>query len=372
MVTLTGAGQGESIIDGEGAMALSFRPVQEGQSLVLLGDGSTVSGFTITHSGGNGVSNQPGARVLILRNEIRQHGQHGLLLSGPHEAMVTDNVFLDNGTAQFRPATPRPAAGRQGHHIFVQGKSGGANAIVITGNTMRRAFADAMALVVFFDEADGVTMQVRMLNNILEQSERRGLTIAGSFGPCHNRIAIDIRHNVIRDNAAQAIAAQAARPLVTQLIRGTWLRLSILDNECRHNQEGIFLCGGFGPAEENLLDATLVNNLISGTARHAVRCIGGVGFGGYGVQRNRVRLTMSGNRLENAGDIPMLLQGSAAEKQEESIGNTVLLQALSHEVTAPPGIVPCVVNDGLPSNAVHLLDSSFPHERVAQALPYQA
>ncbi len=31
-VTLTGEGQGVSIIDGEGATDLSFRPVQEGQS----------------------------------------------------------------------------------------------------------------------------------------------------------------------------------------------------------------------------------------------------------------------------------------------------------------------------------------------------
>ena len=40
-VTLIGAGQEESIIDGEGAMHLSFRPVQAGQSLVLLGDPRT-------------------------------------------------------------------------------------------------------------------------------------------------------------------------------------------------------------------------------------------------------------------------------------------------------------------------------------------
>src|SRR5262249_2774095 len=38
-VTLAGAGMGESVIEGEGMMALSFRPVSPEQSLVLLGDG---------------------------------------------------------------------------------------------------------------------------------------------------------------------------------------------------------------------------------------------------------------------------------------------------------------------------------------------
>src|SRR5215470_17095769 len=90
-VTLAGEGQGVSIIDGEGATALSFRPVQEGQSLILLGDGTTLRDLTVANSGGNGVSHQPGARVLVMRNELRQHGQHGLLLSGPQEAVVLDN-----------------------------------------------------------------------------------------------------------------------------------------------------------------------------------------------------------------------------------------------------------------------------------------
>src|SRR5262249_11024861 len=96
-VTLAGEGQGMSIIDGEGATDLSFRPEQAGQSLILLGDSTTLRDLTVANSGGNGVSNQPGARVLIMRNELRQHGQHGLLLSGPQEAVVLDNHFHDNG-----------------------------------------------------------------------------------------------------------------------------------------------------------------------------------------------------------------------------------------------------------------------------------
>lgn len=369
-VTLLGTGAGGSVIDGEGSMGLSFRPVQEGQSLLLLGDGSTLSGFTIVNGGGNGISNQPGARVVITRNEIGRHGQHGLLLSGPQEALVKDNVFADNGTRQFRPATPRPAAGRQGHHIFVQGKSGVANSMLIADNSMRGAFADAMALVVFFDEADGVTMHVRVYNNVLEQSERRGITIAGSFGPCHNRVNIDIQYNVIRNNAAQAIAAQAARPLVTQRIRDARLNLHITHNVCEANQEGVLLVGGFAPALESCLRATLLHNVIRETKRHAIRCIGGVGIGGYAAQGNQVQVSIAHNTISDTGAAPIFLQGGNAEGQEEVTNNTVLAQLLGNRIEAPEGA--CVVNDGRSGNGVMLAEPAPVHKRVTECLPYQA
>jgi Right handed beta helix region len=294
---VTLAGTGECLIDGEGAMTLSFRPVSSAQSLVLLGDGSTLSGFTITGSGGNGIGTQPGARVLIVRNEIRQHGQHGILVSGTQEALIKENRFLDNGTLQFRPDTPRPAAGRQGHHIFIQGKGGVANHIVIADNTMRGAFADAIAMVVFFDEPDAVEMQVRILHNQIEQSERRGLTIAGSFGPSQTQVSIDIWHNVIRDVGTQAIAAQAARPLALQHIRQSVLQLRIVENECANMAEGIALFGGFGPATDNVLDSLILGNRLTNARRHAIRCIGGVGFGGYAAHRNHVRAVISRNQI---------------------------------------------------------------------------
>ncbi|MEE9147642.1 MAG: DUF1565 domain-containing protein [Candidatus Tectomicrobia bacterium] len=371
-VTLLGSGQDQSIIDGEGAMELSFRPVRAGESLVLLGDGSSLSGFTLINSGGNGIGNQPGARIQIMRNTIGQHGQHGIILSGPEEAIIKDNLLQDNGTKQFRPITPRPAAGRQGHHIFVQGKIGAANRILISDNTMTRAFADGLAVVVFFDEGDGVHMHVRVFHNTIEHSERRGLTIAGSFGPSHNRVAIDVRHNLIRDNAALGIGAQAARPLVTQLLRDNHLVLHLLDNECLNNGEGIMLYGGFGPAEDNRLDATIMGNHITGACRYGLRIIGGVGMGGYAVRRNCVRAVISRNRIENVAQMPIMLQGGAAEGQEESIGNTVLAQVLENELSTMAGTPPLLLNDGLPDNAVHVEEPIPSHERRHQVLPYEA
>lgn len=370
-VSLCGSGADASIIDGEGAMALSFRPVREGQSLILLGDGTALSGFTLLNSGGNGIGNQPGARIQITDNAIGQHGQHGIILSGPEEAMVQYNRFFNNGTRQFRPVTPRPAAGRQGHHIFVQGKSGAANRILIGDNTMSQAFADAIAMVVFFDEADGVRMQVRVWRNTIEHSERRGLTIAGSFGPCHNDIDIEVRQNTIRHNGALAVGVQAARPLVTQLLRHNRLRLRLIDNVCQDNGDGIMLFGGFGPAEDNLLDATVMGNEITGASRYALRLIGGVGTGGYGAHRNRVRAIVHRNHIDTTGEASILFQGGVAEGQEDVTGNAVIVQMRDNELPAQATSPRLILNDGAPDNMVHVEEPVPPHDRVPTPIPYE-
>jgi hypothetical protein len=370
-VTLAGVGQGDSIIDGEGAMDLSFRPVREGESLVLLGDTSVLSGFAVVNGGGNGVSNQSGARVLITRNEIRGHGQHGVLISGPQEAVIKDNIFVDNGTRRFSPTTPRGVLGRQGHHIFVQGRGGADNRVIIVDNAMTRAYADGIAMVVFLDEPDGVSMHVSVFDNLIEQSERRGLTIAASFSSPRPQVMIDVRRNVLRDNTEYAIVAQAARPLATTLISDSYLRLQILDNECRNSAEGIALFGGFGPAEGNRLDATLVGNLISGMKGHAVRVIGGVGYHGHSARDNRVRALINRNRVEDAGGIPIFIQGGVAEAQEEATGNEVLAQVHGNELPMVAGKSSIVINDGLLGNAVHLGEPAQAYERAGGVMPFQ-
>jgi Right handed beta helix region len=369
-VTLAGMGQSDSIIDGEGAMDLSFRPVREGESLVLLGDASTLSGFAVINGGGNGVSNQPGARVLITRNEISRHGQHGILISGPQEAVIKDNIFLDNGTKRFAPMTPRGVSGRQGHHVFVQGKGGVNNRVIIVDNTMTGAYADGIAMVVLFDEPAGVSMHVSVMNNLIEQSARRGLTIAASFSSSHHRVMIDVRRNVMRNNAEYALVAGAARPLATSLISDSHLRLQVVDNECWNSAEGIALFGGYGPAEGNQLDATVIGNLISGVKGHAVRIIGGVGYRGHAVYANRVRALISRNRVENAAGIPIFIQGGVAEAQEEATDNEVLAQVHDNTLPTVAGKPSIVINDGLLGNVVHLEEPAQAHKRVGGVMPF--
>lgn len=371
-VALAGAGQGESVIDGEGVQDISFRPVQEAQSLVLLGDGSALSGVSVIHGGGNGIGNQPGARVLVIRNEIRGHGQHGIIVSGPQEAVITDNMFLDNGAKRFAPPTPRGIQGRQGHHIFVQAKAGVDNRVIIADNSMTRAFADGVAMVVFFDEPAGVVMHVSLINNLIEHSERRGLTIAASFHPPGTQVTVEAHRNVIRDNAECAIAARAAQPLAPTRIEASCLRLRLFDNDCHHSAEGIVLFGGLGPADGNLLEATIVRNLIAGMSRHAVRIIGGVGFHGYGAYRNRVRAVIGHNRLTEIGDVPIFMQGGVAEAQEEAVGNEVLAHVIDNELPASAGKRAIVVNDGLSGNTVSVDESSQAHVRVGGVTPFRS
>ena len=369
-VTLAGMGQSDSIIDGEGAMDISFRPVREGESLVLLGDASVLSGFAVMNGGGNGVSNQPGAHVLITRNEIRGHGQHGILMSGPQEAVIKDNIFVDNGTKRFSPTTPRGVQGRQGHHVFVQGKGGADNRLIIIDNTMTRAYADGIAMVVFFDEPDGVSMHVSVINNLIEQSERRGLTIAASFSAPRHHVVIDVRRNIIRENTEYAIVAQAARPLATTLISDSYLRVQMFDNECRNSAEGVAMFGGFGPAEGNQLDATIVGNLISGMKGHAVRVIGGIGYQGYAAHENLVRALISRNRVEDVEGIPIFIQGGVAEAQEDVTDNAVLAHMNDNELPTVPGKPSIVINDGLLGNRAHLEEPAQTHERVGGVVPF--
>jgi hypothetical protein len=214
-------------------------------------------------------------------------------------------------------------------------------------------------------------MHVNVVDNLIEQSERRGLTIAASFSAPRHRVMIDVRHNVFRDNTEYAIVAQAARPLATTLISDCYLRVQIFDNECHHSAEGIALFGGFGPAEGNQLDATLVGNLISAMKRHAVRVIGGIGYHGYGAHDNRVRALISRNRVEDVGGIPILIQGGVAQAQEEATENEVLTHVSRNELPTVEGKPSVVINDGLLGNVVYLEEPAQAHERIGGVMPFR-
>jgi len=138
------------------------------------------------------------------------------------------------------------------------------------------------------------------------------------------------------------------------------------------NGEGIVLFGGFGPAEDNLLDGTVLGNRISGTSRHAVRVIGGVGFGGYAAQRNRVRVTVSRNRIAEVGDVPIFLQGGIAEGQETATDNMVVAQLLANDLPTVSGKPSVLLNDGLAGNVVQVEEPTPVHTRPNAPLPYQA
>jgi len=100
--------------------------------------------------------------------------------------------------------------------------------------------------------------------------------------------------------------------------------------------------------------------------------IGGVGFGGYAAQRNRVRVTMSRNRIAETGEVPIFLQGGTAEGQETVTDNTVVAQLLANDLPTVSGKPSVLLNDGLAGNAVHVEEPAPAHIRTSDLLPYQA
>ena len=58
-VHVQGAARQECIIDGEGHFSPSFQPIRPEQSVVVLKDGTSLSGVTVTQGGGHGIGVSP-------------------------------------------------------------------------------------------------------------------------------------------------------------------------------------------------------------------------------------------------------------------------------------------------------------------------
>jgi hypothetical protein len=132
------------------------------------------------------------------------------------------------------------------------------------------------------------------------------------------------------------------------------------------------LAGGFGPAEDNRLEATVVQNHITGAAHYGLRILGGVGMGGYAAHNNRVYAVLSGNRIDNTGGVPLLLQGGTAEGHEDATGNAVMVQMGDNVLTTAAPQPALVLNDGLPHNTVQVEGTVPEHERIHHPMPYEA
>ena len=100
-VHLEGAGKEACVIDGEGQCIPSFNPIRPDQSVVVIEDGASLSGVTVTNGGGHGIGIPPAACVTITGCDISRHGDHGIFLCGVTEALVTGCVFSDNGLQRF-------------------------------------------------------------------------------------------------------------------------------------------------------------------------------------------------------------------------------------------------------------------------------
>src|SRR2546427_7302687 len=279
-VTVAGAGKEVSIIDGEGLFEPSFNPIRPEVSVVVLADGATLTGVTVTNGGGHGIGVPPGVAAAIHNCTISRHGDHGVFLCGVAEAIVTGCVFQENGLKRFEPALPRGTGARQGHHIFAEARHGQRNRLLITDNTLRGCFADGIAFICFFPEADGVSFSASIVRNTIEESERGGLLFSCSFGPSHNRLRLTATDNILRANKQFGLSILTAVPLADKVPQDSELTAVVAGNEISASAIGVSVQGAVSEAHRNVCRVVIDRNRISNCSKNAVRLVGAIGVNG--------------------------------------------------------------------------------------------
>src|SRR5262245_19660937 len=117
-VAVEGVAQDVCVIDGAGQFERSCNAIRPDMSVVVLDDGASCSGVTVTNGGGHGLGVPPGASATIRNCTVSRHGDHGIFLCGVAEAVVIGCRLVENGLKRFEPSLPRGPGARQGHHIF--------------------------------------------------------------------------------------------------------------------------------------------------------------------------------------------------------------------------------------------------------------
>src|SRR5688572_14502055 len=322
-VAIEGAGSDRCIVDGEGLFEPSFGPIQPELAVVLLGDGSSVSGVEVTNGGGHGIGAPPGISATVRDCAITRHGDHGVYLCGVDQAVIVGCTFRDNGLKQYRPTLPRGTGSpQQGHQIFAEARHGQRNRLVIADNAMHGCFADGVAFVCFYPEPDGVVSEATIVRNTIEASGRGGLLFACSFGPSANHQRIVAANNVLRDNQQYGIQAVVASPHADPVPNGNRLDALFAANEIVGNPVGIFVRGAGGECHHNVGEIVIDRNTISTRDQHAIRIVGALGVGGVRTADNRLHVVLTRNVL--SGNTPSVaVQAAASIPRSESHGNMV-------------------------------------------------
>jgi Protein of unknown function (DUF1565) len=363
---LIGAGPDKCKIDGGGSKDIADRPLNPFQSLVLLGDESTLSRFSICNSGGNGVSNEHGARMLITDNILQDNGQHGLLVFGTNGAIVQNNCFINNGTKKRKYKGPRPISAKQGHHIYVESRSGTANDVAIIGNIMDKVWADAIANDVF-DQSEGISMRMRIIGNDISDCGRNGLSIASSYGPSNSSVFVEIRNNRIFQCEVAAIDALAALPIVNRTVYNAKLFINIVQNEIDGCKYGINTFAAFGAAENSQLHCNIIENSIVNATRYGVTVMSGASIENWPVEHSRLHAVIANHRFSKIAKPPIFIQGGGAvPPQKDPVNpkmvkdNIVFAYVTGNQVSTAEDII---VNNGFESNYVNILDGSQSHAK---------
>ena len=365
---LIGSGADTCKIDGKGAMKTASRPVNPYECLILLGDETSLSGFTILNSGANGVSNEQGARILLSNNVLRDNGQHGLLIFGTNNAVIQKNQFTNNGTKKEKYRPPRSTtAGRQGHQIFIESRIDAKNNVIIIDNIMNKTFADGIAIDIF-DQPDGAEMHVQVIGNTISNCGRNGFSMAGSYGPSNSNVFIEIRNNQILKTTKTAIDLQSAYSLIFRTISNSKMFMNIVENEIKDCNLGIDAYGAFSPSQNCYLKCNIIGNNITQTKDYGIRAIGGYGMDDWPVEGTRFDATIANNKIHKTGNTAIFVQGGSVFESNAKLvrNNELFLHIIGNQVGKPEQII---VNDGLPTNHVIVLEKSQPHKRVVKNIP---
>ncbi len=364
---LVGSGVDTCKIDGGGSLQISTRPLDPYQSLVLLGDKTSLSGFTISNSGGHAVSNEQGARILITKNILKDNGQHGLLIFGTNKAVVQNNRFQNNGTKEKQLPTPRwDGVAKQGHQIFIESKPNVKNDVTIIDNRLEKTFADGIDIEVF-DQPDGIEMHVQIIGNTISGCGRYGCCMAGSYGPSNSNVYVEIRNNEILDTKETAIDVEAAISLIRSTVYNSKLYVNIVDNKIKTCDCGINLFGAFSPSENSHAQYNVIGNEISNTKRYGIRAISGVGMDRWPVKDTICQAIITNNRIHDTGKDPIFAQGGIDNGSDDVKNNNLYLHLFENLFESTKKII---VNDGLPTNHVIVYPNSQPFERNSEIIPY--
>jgi hypothetical protein len=366
-VAIEGAGSDRCIVDGEGQFEPSFGPIRPDLAVVVLGDGSSLSGVEVTNGGGHGIGAPPGIAATVRDCAITRHGDHGVYLCGVDRALIVGCTFHDNGLKQFRPTLPRGTGSpQQGHQIFAEARHGQRNRLTVADNVMHGCFADGVAFVCFYPEPDGVSFEATIVRNTIEASGRGGLLFACSFGPSANRQRIVATGNVLRDNQQYGIQAVVASPHGDPVPSGNRLDALFAANEIVGSPVGIFVRGAGGECHHNVGDIVVDRNTIAAGAQHAIRVVGAIGVGGVETTDNALRVVLSRNLL--SGSVPnVAVQAAASIPGSEAHGNVVGLRLLENQITGDPEQA-FVVSDGSVGNRVEVEAGSQAYSRTSDGV----
>jgi hypothetical protein len=351
------------VVDGAGQFEASFDPIRVDTAVLVLEDGASVSGLTVVNGGAHGVGVPPGVTTEIRDCTINGHGQHGIFLSGVAEAFVTRCHFGGNGVKRFEPRVPRGAKARQGHQIFAEARPAQRNRLVAIDNAMRGCFADGIAVVCLVTDP-GVTFSATVIGNTIEDSERGGLLFSASFGSTRNRCRVVAAGNLLRGNRQIGVGVIGATPLAMPVPRDNALVALIAGNTITGSEIGVFVRGAQGEAAGNVCRVTADRNRISEYGAHAIRLVAALGADGGSTWENLLEATLSRNVLSGSAP-PVVVQ--AAGGAGDLRGNSVSVRFFANEAATPIEAA-LVVADGRNGNRVQVTDGSQRHTRVDTAL----